>query len=216
MPAPVRTAFLPRAVVVFGLVSFLNDAASDMLAPILPLFLTAVLGAGPAVVGLIEGLAETTASLLKLWSGRLADRGVSPKALVVSGYGLSNLVRPLIGLAFAWGWVLLLRFLDRVGKGLRTAPRDALISVAVEPAVRGRAFGFHRAMDHGGAMLGPLVAFLLLEAGMEMRTLFLVSVVPGVLLMLLLIRGVEDPPRTVRIESPPRLRWREQIGRAHV
>lgn len=190
------------------MVSFLNDAASDMLAPILPLFLTAVLGAGPAAVGLIEGTAEAAASLLKLWSGRLADRGVSPKRLVVAGYGLSNLARPLMGLAFAWGWVLLLRFLDRVGKGLRTAPRDALISAAVDSALRGRAFGFHRAMDHGGAMLGPLIAFSLLQAGMEMRTLFLVSIVPGALLMLLLIRGVQDPPRPPRIETPPPLRWR--------
>jgi sugar phosphate permease len=135
---------LPRTVVVLGLVSLLNDAASEMITPLLPIFLTATLGAGPAIVGFVEGLAEATASVLKLVSGRLADRGVPAKGLVVGGYALSNLGRPLIGLATGWAAVLLLRFLDRVGKGLRTAPRDALIASAVAPGQRGRAFGFHR------------------------------------------------------------------------
>jgi hypothetical protein len=114
---------------VLGLVSLLNDAASEMITPLLPIFLTATLGAGPAIVGFVEGLAEATASVLKLVSGRLADRGVPAKGLVLGGYGISNACRPLIGLATGWLAVLLLRFLDRVGKGLRTAPRDAFIAL---------------------------------------------------------------------------------------
>ncbi len=116
-------SFLPRTVIILGLVSFLNDTASEMITPLLPLFLTATLGAGPAIVGLVEGLAEATASILKLLSGWLVDRGWSAKKMVVSGYTVSNSARPLIGFALGWGWVLLLRFLDRVGKGICTAPR---------------------------------------------------------------------------------------------
>jgi len=112
---------LPRTVVVLGLVSLLNDAASEMITPLLPIFLTATLGAGPAIVGLVEGLAEATASILKLVSGRLVDRGIPAKTLVVGGYTLSNGMRPLIGLATGWGAVVLFRFIDRIGKGLRTA-----------------------------------------------------------------------------------------------
>lgn len=197
---------LPRTVIVLGLVSFLNDAASDMIAPLLPLFLTATLGAGPAIVGLVEGVAEATASLLKLVSGRLADRGWPPKGLVLGGYGLSNAARPLIGLALGWGWVLLLRFLDRVGKGLRTAPRDALIAAATDPRSRGRAFGWHRALDNAGAMVGPLAAFALLSWNVPLEQVFLWSVVPGILVILLLVFGLPGQAR-VRVEAPPRLSW---------
>ncbi len=206
MKALARTA-LPRTVVVLGLVSFLNDAASEMITPLLPIFLTATLGAGPAVVGLVEGLAEATASILKLVSGRLADRGVRAKSLVLGGYGLSNLVRPLIGLAAAWSAVLLLRFLDRVGKGLRTAPRDALIAASTSPQVRGRAFGFHRSMDHAGAVVGPLLAFVLLSRHVELGHVFIASVVPGVLVLLLLAFGL---PRGEAFVAPVRapFAWR--------
>ncbi|MCJ7558929.1 MAG: MFS transporter [Gammaproteobacteria bacterium] len=186
-------AMLPRTVVVLSLVSLLNDAASEMITPLLPIFLTLTLGASPAAVGLIEGLAEATSSVLKLVSGRLADRGWNPKGLVVWGYGTSNLARPLIGIALSWPFVLALRFLDRLGKGLRTAPRDALIANSVSASRRGAAFGFHRAMDHFGAVIGPLVAFLVLSHGVEMRNVFLMSVVPGIAVMLLLVMGL---PRT--------------------
>ncbi|GIV58219.1 MAG: MFS transporter [Rhodothermaceae bacterium] len=200
--------FLPRTVVVLGLVSFFNDIASEMITPVLPLFLTATLGAGPAVVGLIEGVAEATASLLKLAAGRWVDRHGRHKALVLGGYGVSNAARPLIGLATGWGAVLLFRFLDRVGKGIRTAPRDALIAAAVEPGSRGRAFGFHRAMDHAGATVGPLAAFVLLQAGVGLRDVFLLSVIPGVVLMALLWRGI-PADRPVAAPAPlPRLAWR--------
>ncbi|MCG2633528.1 MAG: MFS transporter [Gammaproteobacteria bacterium] len=199
---------LPRTVVIFGLVSLLNDTASEMITPLLPLFLTATLGAGPAIVGLVEGLAEATASILKLVSGWLADRGWSAKKLVVGGYGVSNTSRPLIGFALGWGWVLLLRFLDRVGKGLRTAPRDALIAASTDRESRGRAFGFHRAMDNGGAMLGPLLAFGLLQWGMTMAHVFMASVVPGALLILLLLFGLKMPARVKPEHPPARLNWR--------
>jgi len=150
-----------------------------MVTPLLPIFLTATLGAGPAIVGLVEGVAEATASLLKLVSGRLADRGWNAKRLVVGGYGASTAARPLIGLAFGWTWVLVMRFLDRVGKGLRTSPRDAMIAATTAENLRGRAYGFHRSMDHLGAVIGPLLAFWLLGMGVALGDVFLLSVVPG-------------------------------------
>lgn len=200
--------YLPRTVIVLGLVSLLNDAASEMITPLLPLFLTMTLGAGPLVVGLIEGLAEATSSILKLISGRLADRGWRHKRLVVGGYTLSNIARPLIGVAFSWTWVLGLRFLDRAGKGLRTAPRDALIAGAVDSRRRGRAFGFHRAMDHGGAIIGPLVAFVFLQFNFELRNVFLLSVIPGVLLLVLLAVSLPPTPPAAPVPEPlGRMRW---------
>ena len=207
----VRTA-LPRTVVILGLVSLLNDAASEMITPLLPIFLTATLGAGPAIVGLVEGLAEATASILKLVSGRLADRGVPAKSLVVGGYTLSNAMRPLIGLATGWGAVLGLRFLDRVGKGIRSAPRDALIAGAAGPEQRGRAFGFHRSMDHAGSVIGPLLAFALLAAHADLKHVFLASALPGVLVILLLIFGL-PAARAPAVPTPPRFSWGELHGR---
>ena len=208
---PVRTA-LPRTVVVLGLVSLLNDAASEMITPLLPIFLTAALGAGPAIVGLVEGLAEATASVLKLISGRLADRGVPAKRLVIGGYALSNGTRPLIGLATGWTAVLLFRFLDRVGKGLRTAPRDALIAAAAGPEQRGRAFGFHRSMDHAGAVIGPLLAFGLLAAHARLEHVFLASAIPGVLVIALLVFGLPAAPAAAPV-TPQRFSWRALHGR---
>lgn len=201
-------AFLPRTVVVLGLVSMLNDTASEMITPLLPLFLTATLGAGPAIVGLIEGLAEASASILKLISGWLVDRGWNPKKLVVGGYSVSNISRPLIGLALGWTSVMVLRFLDRVGKGLRTSPRDTLIAVTVDQQIRGRAFGFHRAMDHTGAMLGPLLAFMLLQAGLELGDVFLTSLIPGLMVILLLLFALPTPV-VPAITETPRFHWRE-------
>lgn len=186
------THWLPRTVVVLGTVSLLQDAASEMVTPLLPVFLTATLGAGPAVVGLVEGVAEATASLLKLVSGRLADRGWNPKSLVVGGYGASTAARPLIGLAFGWPWVLAMRFFDRLGKGLRTSPRDAMIAATTADQLRGRAYGFHRSMDHLGAVIGPLLAFWLLGLDVPLGHVFLWSVAPGVLVMALLVFGVPD------------------------
>lgn len=195
---------LPRTVIALGLVSFANDAASEMITPLLPLFLTVALGAGPAIVGLIEGLAEATASILKVVSGRLADRGIGARRLVLSGYGASTLARPAIGLALGWAWVLVLRFLDRVGKGVRTAPRDAMIAGAVPGDSLGKAFGFHRAMDHAGAVLGPLLAFGLLELGFGLGHVFLWSLLPGLAVLALILFGVE-PDAPLRQAAPPRI-----------
>ena len=202
-----KTNLLSRTVIVLGLVSFLNDLSSEMITPLLPIFLTATLGAGPAIVGLVEGVAEATASLLKLFSGRMADKGWNHKKLVVGGYSVSNLARPLIGLAFGWGWVLLLRFLDRVGKGLRTSPRDALIAGSTNPARLGMAFGFHRALDNAGAMVGPLCAWFLLRNNMSMGQVFLCSLVPGILVVLLLCFGLEATPTSAELKKLPPLRW---------
>jgi MFS family permease len=186
----VRPTFLPRTVVILGLVSLCNDAAGEMIAPLLPLFLTATLGAGPAIVGLIEGIGEATASVLKLVSGRLADRGWSIRGLVIGGYSLSNVVRPLIGFTSSWAGVLVLRFLDRAGKGIRTSPRDALIVSATPPGILGRAFGFHRSMDHLGAVIGPLLAFAILAQGIGMADTFVISGVIGAVVVLLLLFGL--------------------------
>lgn len=206
--------FLSRTVVVLGLVSFLNDAASEMITPLLPIFLTATLGAGPVIVGLVEGLAEATSSLLKLISGRLADRGWNAKGLVIGGYGVSNTVRPLIGLAFGWTWVLALRFLDRVGKGLRTSPRDALISASTDHNLRGKAFGFQRMLDHAGSVLGPLLAFVLLGWGVGLRDVFLLSVVPGIMVIALLWFGLQAEDKVAKAAEPvASLGWSELDAR---
>ena len=205
-------AALPRTVLILGLVSLLNDSASEMITPLLPVFLTAALGAGPAIVGFVEGLAEATASILKLVAGRLADRGVPAKGLVVGGYASSNIARPLIGFAAGWVSVLLLRFLDRIGKGLRTAPRDAMIAGAVDAGQRGRAFGFHRSMDHAGAVLGPLAAFAILAAGADLQQVFLASAVPGALVIVLLVLGLPAPQAPPAL-PPQRFAWRALHGR---
>src|SRR5262249_18830997 len=142
-----------------------TDASSDMIYPLLPLFLTSVLGASVATLGGIEGAAEATAALLKLASGWWADRVQKRKPITVLGYGISSTVRPLAGLARAPWMILLVRVADRVGKGVRSSPRDALLAEATQPGERGRAFGFHRAMDNAGAVLGPAIATALLVWG---------------------------------------------------
>jgi len=152
---------LPRNVFAIGLVSLLNDASSEIIYPLLPVFLSVTLAASPAAIGLIEGAAESASSLLKLFSGYFSDRLGKRKAMVVGGYALANLVRPLLAFTTNWYQVLAIRLTDRVGKGVRTAPRDAMIADAVEVEQRGIAFGFHRAMDHSGAMIGPLIGYLL-------------------------------------------------------
>jgi MFS family permease len=180
-------------VVILGVVSLLNDAASEMIYPLLPVFLTSVLGAGPAALGVIEGIAESTASFLKLYSGYVSDRVTRRKNWVVAGYAISNIIRPLMAVAASWMQVLLLRFTDRVGKGLRTSPRDALIADSTAPDARGAAYGFHRAMDHAGAIVGPLLATaLLFVLPDQIPTVFLLSFVPGTLAVLLLIWGLRE------------------------
>lgn len=190
--SPWRQGF-SRNVVILGVVSLLNDAASEMIYPLLPVFLTSVLGAGPAALGVIEGIAESTASFLKLYSGYLSDRVRRRKRWVVAGYTISNIIRPLIALAGTWVQVLVLRFSDRVGKGLRTSPRDALIADSTPERSRGAAYGFHRAMDHAGAIVGPLLAtVLLLVLHDRISVVFLLSLIPGTLAVLLLAAGLRE------------------------
>jgi MFS family permease len=187
---------LPRAVVWLGVVSLATDASSDMIYPLLPLFLTNVLGASPQTLGIIEGAAEGTAALLKLISGRLADRARRRKPLTIVGYGISSVVRPLAGLATAAWMILAVRLSDRVGKGIRSSPRDALLADVTAPEHRGRAFGFHRAMDNAGAVVGPALATALLVWGhLSLRTIFFVAAVPGLVAMLALVFGVEEQAR---------------------
>ena len=193
---------IPRTVIVLGVVSLLTDLSSEMIYSLLPIFLASVLGAGVLALGLIEGVAESTAALLKVASGVWTDRTRRRKPLVVAGYSLSGIMRPLIGLAATWPTVLILRFADRVGKGLRTSPRDALIADVTDESARGTAYGFHRAMDHAGAVLGPLVAaFLLNAAGMPLRQVFFLSVIPAVAVLVVLLLGVKEPPLQ-RTEAP--------------
>ncbi|HKS27596.1 MAG TPA: MFS transporter [Pyrinomonadaceae bacterium] len=181
---------LPRNVFAISLVSLLNDASSEIIYPLLPLFLAATLGASPAAIGVIEGAAESVSSLLKLFAGYFSDKRGRRKGLVVFGYGLANLVRPLLAFATNWFQVLVIRLTDRVGKGIRSAPRDAMIADAVRVEERGLAFGFHRAMDHAGAVIGPLLGYLLLLGFAEERNaptaneyslVFLIASVPATL-----------------------------------
>lgn len=178
---------LHRNVIVLGVVSFLTDVSSEMLYPVVPIFLATVIGAKAAAIGIIEGIAESTASLLKLVSGVISDRLGKRRALVWVGYGLSAVVKPVFAVATAAWHVLALRFFDRVGKGLRTSPRDALIADSTNERTRGRAFGLHRAMDSAGAVIGPLLAYLLWRAlapgGHEraLRWIFLISFIPAII-----------------------------------
>ena len=169
---------LPPAVIALGLTSFFTDAGTEMIFPLLPVFV-ASLGASTTFLGLVEGLADATSSLLKLASGELADRTGRTKPFVVAGYGIAGAVRPLVALASAPWHVLLVRVGDRVGKGIRSAPRDALLAASVPPEQSGRAFGFHRAMDHAGAVVGPLCATALLALGWELRDVFWAATIPG-------------------------------------
>lgn len=187
---------LGRNVLALTLVSFFTDVSSEMIYPLLPIFLTGVLGASASFVGAIEGAAETTSSILKLVSGWWSDRIQRRKPLVVFGYALASTMRPLVGLARSASEVLLIRLSDRVGKGIRNAPRDALIADSIPPSIRGRAFGFQRAGDHAGGIVGPLIAFALLSWwAVPMRQVFLFAAVPGAIAVLVVILGVREPPR---------------------
>jgi len=196
---------LPGSVIGFGFVSFFTDMSSEMVYPLLPIFLSSVLGVGAEALGLIEGIAEATASVLKTFSGYISDRIRRRKPLVLLGYSLSAIAKPTIGLAGRWVHVLAARFADRVGKGIRTSPRDSLIADVVDDTVRGRAFGFHRAMDTGGAVFGPLLAYILLaiflkyySVSVSVRSVFLLSLIPGIFAIVTLIFFVKEKPREQR------------------
>lgn len=200
MSAPSRR--LPATVVALGFTSFFTDVASEMVFPLLPAFLLA-LGAGPTFLGVLEGLADAVSSALKYASGAWADRLPRKKPLVLFGYGLATAMRPFFAVASAPWHVLAIRVTDRVGKGVRSAPRDVLIASAAEVGDAGRAFGFQRAMDHAGAVVGPLLAAALLAFGLSLRTVFAVTVVPG-LLAVVMVLLVREPPAPRADPAPAR------------
>jgi len=185
---------LPRAVVLLGVVSLLTDVSSEMIFPLLPAFLAARFPAAPLLLGTMEGLSDLVSALLKYRSGLWADRARRLKPLVLLGYGVSSLARPMMAFV-TLGWQpLLVRALDRVGKGVRSSPRDAIIAHSVPEGARGRAFGFHRGMDHAGAAVGALVAMALMALGLRAEQVFLAAAVPG-FLALLCIAVVPEPAR---------------------
>lgn len=208
---------LPRNVVAIGLVSLLNDASSEIIYPLLPIFLAATLGASAEAIGIIEGLAESISSLLKLFAGYLSDRIGKRKWLVVGGYALASLFRPFLGFANNWHQVLAIRLADRVGKGVRTSPRDAMIADTVAVEQRGLAFGFHRAMDHAGAVIGPLLGYLLViffvanstaPTKGEFTKIFLLASVPAFLAVLVAVFFMRESPVKKQTAEMPKLSLR--------
>jgi MFS family permease len=205
MASAVRT--LPGTVWVLGVISLLNDAASELVYPLIPLYLATVLAAGPRALGFVEGAAEASAALLKLVSGVWYDRVRRAKAFVVVGYGLAAVARPLIAFVTAWPALLVLRVLDRLGKGLRSSPRDALLAHSVPDAQRGLAFGLHRAFDNAGAVVGPLAAAGLLALQVPLRDILLWAALPGALCVALALAIREPPAIEVPRESAPDWSW---------
>lgn len=192
---------LQRSVVALGLVSLFMDLSSEMILSLLPVFLVTVLGASALSVGLIEGVAEATASVAKVFSGVISDRLSQRKPLVLLGYGLSTLTKPLFPLATGLGMVLTARFVDRIGKGIRGAPRDALVADITPQAMRGAAYGLRQALDNVGAFAGPLVAMALMAAtNDDFRKVFWFAVIPAVICVLLIVFGVEEPERAPAAE----------------
>ncbi|MEA3457225.1 MAG: MFS transporter [Candidatus Thermoplasmatota archaeon] len=176
---------LTRNLLIVGLVSLFTDLSSQMVFPLVPLYLISI-GAGAWVVGLVEGAAETTASLLKVFSGYWSDRISKRKPFVFAGYGLSSITKPLFAFAYSWPLVLIVRVFERVGKGIRTAPRDAIIAESTKSSVRGKAYGFHRAMDGIGSVSGAALALLLLPV-LGFKDLFLVAFIPGIIAVLFVL-----------------------------
>jgi MFS family permease len=210
-PFAKASSAIPRTVWMLGLVSLCMDASSELIHSLLPVFLVGTLGASPAVLGLVEGVGEATASITKVGSGWLSDHLRRRKLLAVAGYGLAALSKPLFPLAGSAGAVLAARFIDRLGKGIRGAPRDALVADVTPPEVRGAAFGLRQGLDTAGAFLGPVLAMALMALlANDIRAVFWWALAPAVLAVVLLLAGVEDPkgdqpPAAAR----PKLGWRE-------
>lgn len=200
---------IPKNVFILGLVSFFNDIASEMIYPLVPIFLTSVLGAPVSVVGLIEGIAESIASILKVISGWMSDKMQKRKPFVISGYSLSAFSKIIFSLAYSWPVVLLARFVDRFGKGTRTSARDALITESSDSSARGRTFGFHRAMDTMGAVIGPLLAIVAMQILNEnYRTIFLLSFIPAFIGVLLLFFFVKEKDRKSKSTADFQFNWK--------
>jgi len=208
---------IPRGIWALGFVSLLMDVSSEMIHSLLPLFLVTHLGVGALAVGLIEGVAEATASITKVFSGALSDRLGKRKLLALAGYGLAALTKPVFPLAATAGWVFFARFADRIGKGIRGAPRDALVGDLTPPALRGAAYGLRQTLDTIGAFAGPLLAIVLMIAfAGDMRAVFWVAAIPAFGAVLVLALAVRDPPlspdRTIR-RNPLRMEAMRNLGR---
>jgi MFS family permease len=209
-------AKISRNVWILGFVSLLTDISTEMIHSVLPLFLVSALGANLLTVGSIEGIAESTASILKVFSGALSDYLGKRKQLAVAGYGLSTLVKPLFAIAMNPTWVLIARFGDRVGKGIRVAPRDALVADVTDLANRGAAYGLRQSLDTIGAFLGPLAAFGLMSlSNQNFRLVFWLALIPGVLAVALLARGVREPKTKITSGRNNPLNWSswQSLGR---
>jgi MFS family permease len=194
---------LDRNVFFAGVSSFFMDVSSEMVYSLVPIFLSSVLGVNKSLIGLIEGIAETTASMLKMFAGWLSDKLGRRKPLMVFGYGISTLSRPLLALSGGWGMVLGSRFVDRFGKGVRTAPRDAIVADSCDPRELGRSFGYHRAMDQFGAVIGPAIAFLVLSLRPGgYRTVFWTSMIPGVLCVIVIVFFIHDRRKRAAAAAP--------------
>ena len=200
---------ISKNVFVLGLVSFFNDVASEMIYPLVPIFLTSVLGAPVAIVGLIEGIAESTASVLKVVSGWLSDKWRKRKPFVVAGYSFSAISKILLSLAFSWPFVLIARFVDRFGKGTRTSAQDALITESSENSIRGRSFGFHRSLDTLGAVVGPLIALLAIHfLDNKFRLIFFLAFIPAFIGILLLLFFVKEKKKEANSSPAFHFNWR--------
>jgi MFS family permease len=201
-----KSTRITRNVIALGMVSLFTDAASEMIYPLVPIFVT-LLGSSALILGVIEGVAETTAAMLKLTSGVISDKIGKRKLLVVLGYGTSTLIRPVTGAVSAAWQIVFVRMIDRIGKGIRTAPRDALIASSIDDHIRGKAYGFHRAMDHMGAVIGPILAlstliililvFHMLETVVILRWTFILAIIPGLFALLVLIFFVQEKADSV-------------------
>jgi MFS family permease len=209
---------IPQTVIMLGIVSLFTDVASEMIYPLVPVYVAA-LGSGAIILGIIEGVAETTAAMLKLFSGIISDRTGKRKIFVLIGYSVSTLFRPLTGIVSAAWQIIIIRMLDRVGKGIRTAPRDALIAASSDESIRGKSFGFDRAMDHAGAVIGPILAittllilflgFNLKDPLLALRWTFILAIIPGILAVLTIIFFVREKQPSGRSTKTFRLSIRE-------
>jgi MFS family permease len=186
-------------VVALGVVSFLTDVSSEMIFPLLPVFITTILGAGQAALGLIEGIADSTASIIEVFSGYFSDKTGKRKQFVMFGYSLSSLVKVGIALSNQWWQMLIMRGAERIGKGIRESPRDAIIASSTAPDARGKAYGLHRAMDTLGAIVGPVIAYFILlwygQAEPGYRTVFFAAIIPAVIAVLVLFLFVREPEK---------------------
>ncbi|HND30874.1 MAG TPA: MFS transporter, partial [Myxococcota bacterium] len=192
-----------RNVWALSITSLLTDVASEMVLPLLPSFITTVLGGGPAALGRMEGMAEAVSSLLKLWSGRQVDGGRPCRPWILAGYGLSGFIRPFMGMATSVDAVVLIRSGDRVGKGLRTSPRDVLLGAAAPPEHRAQVFSFHRAMDHAGAVIGSLLGWVALSyLQWDLRSIFYAAALPGLLAFAVLLLGLREQARPAEAPRP--------------